>query len=68
MEEGAKGLVKEVKALPKRIRDTDCFQVRLLRCWAGARPCQGCWRRWLGGCRARPAQQRLVARRMNLPG
>jgi hypothetical protein len=26
MEDGAKGLVKEVKALPKRVRDADCFQ------------------------------------------
>jgi hypothetical protein len=47
MEEGAKGLIKEVKALPKRIRDADCFQVGgraggRLAGWGGeARPAAG---------------------------
>ena len=27
MEEGTKGFVKEVKALPKAVRDEDCFKV-----------------------------------------
>ena len=28
MEEGTKAFVKEVKALPKNVRDEDCFKVR----------------------------------------
>lgn len=38
MEEGTKSFVKEVKALPKQIRDEDCFKVYILvpimLCWA----------------------------------
>ena len=38
MEEGTKSFVKEVKALPKQIRDEDCFKVCVLvpvvLCWA----------------------------------
>ena len=39
MEEGTKAFVKEVKALPKAVRDEDCFKVCSSSCTSSATLC-----------------------------